>query len=1161
MNLLYRILVASILFLPFGMTAQNLELQGTGGIDCSDDLFHFTIQARTADPITAELGSFSIFLQFDDEEMVFQSFNSLNFDENATCSGGATAWNMPKYYEHNGQFNMNFALLEGQEANSCPSINNNWIDIAELIFDVNDFPSNNSIAFVLDHSHFNSNALNNGSQAFSISSNTININNCLGDYDNDGISDELDNCPFTFNPNQEDLNNNNIGDICEAGCDLVVYTGSDPVICAGDVVTLASSGLGGTPPYSYEWSTGETTEFITVSTTTTRPYYVSITDAEGCIDSDTMEVIVSDMEVFDGLIVIQTSPTWTYVDTIYDGETRNYTDLPEFYRLRTQIAGTMESMQLELTGTSSYTRTDNSQHYDFFHSGTGGNATLVPGNYNLNLKPYSKDDLTGVNCTSRDISFTITTDCAIDLGQDTSVCIGEPLLLDATSAGVAPFTYQWSTGDSTNSQITVYPTSDTLYTVTVTDANGCFIMDYINVEIYDSGSLDAIVIIDQFTGLPYDTIEGGEVYLKDDFPINYNIDFVTTGVDGSFGIDLTGPFSLYRTSNVEPHLLIETSDALDLPIGDYTLAGAAYESNNREGASCSDGEVSFSVISCPKIEMEDEMIFCTSISPETSKHVAPIVTGNSDPYTYAWSDGSSEDSILITIPDSTTTYYVTVTNTHPGCGDVLDSIKVYVSDIDITGLSFWNHDNQQQHTSLENGGIYDIKDLPTHYGIEALTTGDVESVYFYLTGDWVDGDTENGAPYRFNGDNTVSNLAPGNYTMTTNVYSENDLIGPSCEEHIVNFSIVDCMDDIVAGTAMDACETFTSPIPNDYTWNDIVDERGNVIASFQARYFTHLPDLSVHVYRSQNVETLTFNNQGNFKLIPRRFHIESSEYAEGESLPTSINMRLYITEEELHRFNTADMGDNGWSNFSIDDIMLTQYNGPNQDCDINNNDMTIGEFYNTDIVQTGQNCNGYYIEFRTSVLNEYILHEPYDYASALADLNINIIKNNDVNIGINFPVLNFPIKLIIQKSNNKQEWSTIHSLEENTITQEISRWDHQPFFGKNYYRLKLFREDGSFYYSEIKEIERFRENSDFIGDIQPNPVQSDLFIPIHLESSKKIQLKITNSLGQTIRTNPTLHKKGKGEIKLNVSDLPQGIYFLEIFLDHKNEVRKFEVFR
>ncbi len=39
---------------------------------------------------------------------------------------------------------------------------------------------------------------------------------CLSDMDDDGVCDELDNCPEDFNPNQEDFNSDNIGDVCDS---------------------------------------------------------------------------------------------------------------------------------------------------------------------------------------------------------------------------------------------------------------------------------------------------------------------------------------------------------------------------------------------------------------------------------------------------------------------------------------------------------------------------------------------------------------------------------------------------------------------------------------------------------------------------------------------------------------------------------------------------------------------------------------------------------------------------------------------------------------------------------------------------------------------------------------------------------------------------------
>ena len=80
-------------------------------------------------------------------------------------------------------------------------------------------------------------------------------------------------------------------------CNLQVNLGPDQAACDGDSVLLIPSVSGGTPPYSYLWSTGETTPNIYV--TVSGMYMLFVSDAMGCIESDTINISFSPLPVVD----------------------------------------------------------------------------------------------------------------------------------------------------------------------------------------------------------------------------------------------------------------------------------------------------------------------------------------------------------------------------------------------------------------------------------------------------------------------------------------------------------------------------------------------------------------------------------------------------------------------------------------------------------------------------------------------------------------------------------------------------------------------------------------------------------------------------------------------------------------------------------------------
>lgn len=219
----------------------------------------------------------------------------------------------------------------------------------------------------------------------------------------------------------------------------------DQMICFGESVTLSASGGS-----IYNWSTGATSNQITVSPTSTTPYTVS-TIVDGCTDIKTINVTV---------LSAPAAPVSNGDRSVCLGD-----QLP--------------ALSVDV---------NNGESVYWYDSPVGGNllrsnsAFYIPssaGTY------YAETRLSGCRSSVRTpVRLNVSSLPSVSLGADKSICQGENITLVAMAdGGGGNFNFNWSDNLGTGNTKVVSPISDELFTVTVTDGNGCSATDRIFVEV------------------------------------------------------------------------------------------------------------------------------------------------------------------------------------------------------------------------------------------------------------------------------------------------------------------------------------------------------------------------------------------------------------------------------------------------------------------------------------------------------------------------------------------------------------------------------------------------------------------------------------------------------------------------------------------------------
>ena len=418
---------------------------------------------------------------------------------------------------------------------------------------------------------------------------------------------------------------------CEVAQD---FTMDEPTLLIADVTTSTdvscfggSDGTGtvyatgGTTPYGYEWSNGQTT--VTATGLAAGTHSVTVTDANGCQESEEIEIgepvelsltlnSTEDVSCYGG------SDGYIYIGTTGGTAPYNYT----------------------WTG-STPQPIDNAQDAQNISAGT----------YSVEVT-----DANGCTFEIEDIVITEPTELTVTIGNvmDADCAGNETGSATATGAGgTGTITYTWSNGDATATASALHAGG---YSVTATDANGC--------------TAQASVSITDPTGMSM------EVLLSNQPSCNGGDDgSVTLGILNTGNLGGTPPYTLVKiirdlnATVVSTPFVMESLTINDLVAGQYSFI--VVDANGCE-------VVEEHTLDEPTLLIAEIISSTGETCLNAADGTATVnATGGTTPYTYLWSDGQ-------TVYDATGfvagTYTVTVTDAN-GCVAIT---SVVIGDPDTT---------------------------------------------------------------------------------------------------------------------------------------------------------------------------------------------------------------------------------------------------------------------------------------------------------------------------------------------------------------------------------------------------------------------------------------------------------------------------------------------
>ena len=440
---------------------------------------------------------------------------------------------------------------------------------------------------------------------------------------------------------------NAIGGV-DAGVDSSICFYGDSIIIGGSPV---ASGAG--PPFIYSWlpdtnlnnDSIDKPTFTPIDTGTTQ-FIVTVTDTNGCMNSDTVNITVTALPVADAGVD----------DTICDGFTPTIGGSPT-------ATGTGPFSYLWSPGFNLFTPTD-------------PNPVFIPPDSGIYCFGVIVTDANGCVGPVDSVCIVVNPLPVVNAGNDTSVCDDGTVVVlgdDTTAIGSGPpFTYVWVPNANLDFDSIANPTFtpsgpgiDT-FTITVTDTNGCILTDTVIITI------DTLPVVD--AGVDTSICNDGNAYQLGGLP-------TASGAGPTFIYDWSPGGLLAGNDSI-----LDNPPFLPPDTGIFQFIVCVTDTNGC--VQCD--TVVITVTPLPVVDAGSDDTVCVGICDTLGG--SPTAIGEGPPFTFVWSQGALLSDPAVANPVFCPTdsgayqFIVTVTDTN-GCIQ-RDTVLVFVNPLPVVDAGF-----------------------------------------------------------------------------------------------------------------------------------------------------------------------------------------------------------------------------------------------------------------------------------------------------------------------------------------------------------------------------------------------------------------------------------------------------------------------------------------